>query len=277
MLGLYSLRYSEGRVGYAGPVVDTAVRGSVTGASLEDAWGRITSSFVPLPDQAEKIAPNNSITDSVTRDLIDLYLQAKIAGDGTVSTSTSSAIASSVAKYGKGYINVNRYVSADILLTTSDSSEAHRTYVNALATIIAERFHGLPRRGDYSKAPPELAALQEALETNNFSRLSRIDPYHKAYAGAVKDLLALRVPTSYASLHLDIVNSFSTSDESLVHIMAFQTDPLGALYGWRAYIEEYARGIRDMNMLLTLATSSSLTLTEGDPAYGLIQYLSKSR
>ena len=277
VLGLYSLHYSQGRVEYAGPVEDTPIKGSVTGASLGDAWERITSSFTPLPDQAERIAPSDSITDSVTRDILDLYLQAKIAGNGSVSTSTIAALATSVAKYGKGYIDINRYVSADVLLAAGDTQDAQKSYLNALATIIYTRFHDLPERGDYTKPPPELAAFLDTLQTQNFAHLQRIAPYEHAYASATKDLLLLRVPSSYAAIHLDIMNSFATSEECLVRLRAFEADPLGAIYGWQTYIEEYARGIRDMKLLVTMINSTSLSLSEGDPAYGLLQYLTKSR
>lgn len=272
VLGLYSLDYSQGRVGYAGPVVDTELRGGVNGASIGDAWDHITASFTPLPDQAEKIATSNSITDSVARDFIDLYLQAKATGDGTVSPEMRDAIVGSAASYGKGYVDAARYIKADILISSTDTAQAHKDYLNALATIIDARFGKLPKR-DFTQIPPELAAFQESLRTNNFTLLKKIRPYHEAYSGATKDLLALRTPSLYATNHLEMLNSFATSEESLMRVMQLETDPLGAIYGMRAYIEEYARGNRVTNTLSSFVTTESLTFSVGEPAYGLLRYL----
>jgi len=276
VLGLYSLNYSQGRIGYSGPVVDTSVKPSLTGASVNDAWSRVNDSFTPLPGQAEKIAPSNSITDSVTRDLIDLYLQAREKDGGVISASTTEALASSVVKYGKGYINVNRYTNTDILLDPLDTVEAQKNYVNALAMIIHTDFQGLPSSAK-TTTPPELAAFEETLRTNNLKNLSNIEPYRSAYAKATKDLLAVRVPSSYASVHLDMLNSFATSEESLSRMMQFATDPLGALYGMRAYVEEYARAKHDITLLVDTVKQTSLVFTQDEPAYGLLAYLTKPR
>lgn len=270
ILGLYSLNYSQGRVGYAGPVIDTSLKGSVRGASAGDAWSRITNSFTPLPDQAEKIAQSKSITDTLARDAIDLYLQARERAGGEISPEERDRVVGSAAAMGMGYIDLYRYTSSDVLLSPSDSVADKKTYANALATAIDKNFAPIPKQ-DPTQAPNELALFQNAVGKSTLAELKKLEPYRKAYAGAVRDLLLIRVPSTYANTHLDMVNSFATSEEGITRMMQFETDPLGAMYGVRAHMQEYARGSRVVLALRELISKDALTFSENEPAHALLR------
>ncbi len=123
-----------------------------------------------------------------------------------------------------------QYELLDLSITSDNSAEGIKTYVNAFGIVI-EKYLKHPM----SKSEDDLIA--EALNDKRGGPHDELQLVAIGYKNFAADLLALPVPTALAQAHLLIVNGYEGMGVGLMSVARIQEDPLNGTAGYEAYLK----------------------------------------
>lgn len=141
-----------------------------------------------------------------------VYLNEQTKANGK----TMEEITSSVGKQiqtAKEKLDGDAYAKSDILTNGDNSPEAIKEYANIMGGIFITY-------GQEKQSETYLDIIKRALETKNKKEFAKLDPFINFQKNVIKDSLALRVPSSAATVHLHLINSYA---ETLMILQGFQS------------------------------------------------------
>jgi hypothetical protein len=187
-----------------------------------------------------------TITDSVNEQLIAtstlnavaavVYLNEQTKANGATIGEISAKTGKQIQE-AKNKLDGNTYTKNDIILANDNSAETIRKYGNDMAGIFITQ-------GNKKSEESYLLIAKRALEKNDPKELEKIDADISFYKNVIKDSLALAVPSSAVSVHLNIINSYA---EMLTLIQGFQASFDNLPSAIAAYSRLEKSAIRFMN------------------------------
>ena len=198
-------------------------------------------------------------TDKFGRGLFSQYVSLKQVGLNTDSAVVSSTISSLLAQSAASGDKPREYTSSDININPDTSVAALKQYGNITGSLFITN---APIKDDATLA---LAGMQNK------------DPNYKEELGAnivkykvvLARLLAIPVPRSVRSYHLNLVNGASQMIYIASALQVSETDPMRAMSGLKMYSTAFPLVIQNMAMIRNALGSSGITYlpTEGGSFY----------
>jgi hypothetical protein len=170
--------------------------------------------------------PNNT-TSELSRRLFANYMQLKKSGQ-TITPEVQAELISQVlvGEYAKS-ASVPVYTTRDVKIAASETKESIRAYGNAMGAIM--------KRDSPRVDIAELGLLQLAVENNDPKKLEKIAIMVEAYEKMLRNMMAVEVPPSAASLHAAIITSLAGLIWSDKAIVKYFSDPVTAMSGLQQY------------------------------------------
>lgn len=195
--------------------------------SLEDATS--TGTYIP-PE---------TLTGRVAIDMLSDTL--KSGSMGQFGPSQETVLKQAAMEFAEA--GTDTFYTNDVLTVTQDTSiRALHLYSNKVAAIITADL--LPEGTRY-----ELDIVADALDTNNESTLTELDPIIKGYETARNTLLTIPVPKSMTEWHLNLLNSFNALLIDTTAMRQALSDPLYAIVRLKRYQDD-ALGLRNSILIL---------------------------
>ncbi|MCR4330501.1 MAG: thrombospondin type 3 repeat-containing protein [Patescibacteria group bacterium] len=147
---------------------------------------------------------------------------------GNFNAETVSQLSESLVQNfaGENSIGAKRSKS-DLFLTEDNSTESLRTYGNTMGTIV-KKYAGY-------NLPNELVVVADALETQDESKLKKLDRSIEVHKALIAEFTAVRVPLDAANIHLALINTYIATEQSIEQMNTMFADPLVGMLGINSY------------------------------------------
>lgn len=110
------------------------------------------------------------------------------------------------------------YKLSDLNVSSNNSHDAYTAYAIALNNLISKHTATQQEEND-------LVILITAMNTNSATTLSKLEGKVSLYQALIKSLLALKVPSSLAPIHLHLIQNYETLRSSTVGLQSMLSDP----------------------------------------------------
>lgn len=186
----------------------------VTSGAQPSARGGTVLGEIATPDM-------KNLTDS----LIDSYLSTMKTKNpsgptnGKVTVPSGNTVASLIEDGAQGGIPFSRFTEHDIRTSDDVSPAAQKQYLESLDASVTKRFSPIGKT--------IFDALNEMNEKNDLATLNSITA---AISGCINDTLALQVPRTLSTTHIDLLNLWQDKLVTYQAISQFADDP------YKAYI-----------------------------------------
>jgi hypothetical protein len=202
-----------------------------TAVILQNEIARNTKRIITDPINEQPVA-----TSTLNAVAAVVYLNQQTKENGATMEEISAKVGKQIQEV-KNKLDGSTYTKNDIILINDNGADALRKYGNDMAGIFVTRGNG-------KSGESYLVTLKRALEKNDPTELKKLDTDISFYKNIIKDSLALAVPSSAASVHLNIINSYA---EMLVLIQGFQASFNDLPSAVAAYSRLEKSAIRFMN------------------------------
>jgi hypothetical protein len=157
--------------------------------------------------------------------LVSDYLQLQQSG-GDESTDTIDSMVSNVLSNPNIVPQAKVYAFSDIKIGKDDSINADLIYGQILGALFKNN----------DAVGNEATYARDSAEQNDPSILKKIDPIIASYKNILNGLIAMTVPPSIASMHLDLINAMSERLSVAELLRMTDTDPAASLEGAGQYL-----------------------------------------
>ncbi len=193
-----------------------------------------------------------TFTGQFSESFLEEYLNSK-AGGVDINDPTlliEKAIASIEAS------TQSKTYSAGDIVVVQNSEEAYREYGNQIASIMLN----LPETGQN-----EMVTFSDAMKKNDPDELKKLSLVEESYRSLVAQSLEIPVPSTYAQLHLALINGY----EALLldtHAMSLGfEDPLFALSRVKEHYADTTQLFETIKGIQNKLLADSVVYTEGEP------------
>lgn len=198
--------------------------------------------------------PPTTLTGKFSEAFLQEYLEQKMAlGDpeATFTDDQKVALVQDAVKAVEVNTKSRRYTQLDIV-TVDDSGEALHDYGNR----ITEIFRAQPAS---ASGKNEAVILQEALQTNDASRLTELDDIKSKYRTIITQTLLVETPRSLVRAHIDLLNAYEAvyTDVSAMRI-SFE-DPLLALARINNYQDNAVALALSLKQMADIITANNIS------------------
>ncbi len=183
---------------------------SIANISYNGDWKKTllaagTSSWVDSSNDTNSyFSPGQTVTGSTdlfAKKLFAQYVASKEEGDDTSATDTQQYIVNQVLSDGTLLPAAKVYDKSALSITSVNSSAALTKYGNDIALVFNTHTTNVTSN--------ELTIVQDSLDKNDPTILKQLDPIIANNQSILNALLAIKVPSSVADLHLALINSIS--------------------------------------------------------------------
>lgn len=150
-----------------------------------------------------------------------VYLNEQTKANGATMKDITARVGKEIQD-AKIKLDTDVYTKNDLLIDADNSPEAIKKYGNDMAGIFL-KYGQVQASADY------LTIVKRALETKSPKELKKIEPYINFYKNIIRDSLLLKVPSSAASIHLDIINSYAQMLGILQGFLTVLDNPAAAI------------------------------------------------
>lgn len=208
--------------------------------------------------------PINSLTDSISRDLLTQYLSTKQLVGGQLNTSTKeSMINSLLSKVDSSAYSItssNNYKISDIKISQDNSVSFVKNYGNQLGAVL-NKYNGPHSPGT------ELLFFKEAVEKDDPSGFETIGENIIVFEMLIKDLLGLTVPSDLKNAHLDLINSFSQFKQISFSFKNYPQDPLSAMVALSHYRDVQGKTVNALIFFRDYFNNKGINFDQDEPGY----------
>lgn len=201
-------------------------------------------------------AQTQNLTDSVGRSLLLKLSAAQGQGMANDESTQENIVLSALSQISN--VSSQAYAAADFSLV-ADSPESLRSYGNGVMRAI-----GAHELASYQSVA---VALGRIVDTNDASQSAVLSAAAGDYRALAKDLAALKVPESFAALHLSMVNTFAAEGGACADMAVLLSDPLRGLSGFQKYQALTAENLRVFTSLNTAFANNGILFTKDEPGY----------
>lgn len=177
--------------------------------------------------RAEKGIANTKTNENLTKTeqfAQELFSTVAILNQsGEIDQNTIDTLSASITKEIENPIQKKIYRLTDIKIIESNTKINMQDYNKATGAVL------------YNKYPINikiLTVLEESLTTEgdiNVTTLNKLDPINKQVQEIITGLLKIKVPSTLAILHINLLNTFQAISENLTNIKQLDTDPIVAM------------------------------------------------
>jgi hypothetical protein len=204
----------------------------------EESWKDTLSSIKFSDPEISKTSsqddPNTfdetSLTGQMARDLFSRYLltiKDNPTQENLDKISNSILSSENYTKISSVIYNIN-----NINSNPSNSSVSIKQYGDNLNKVIIGEMMAT------QKADPLPTILLESIQNENKKRLSDLNVYVKAFKNITDGLLKMSVPSEFAELHLELLNSSSAVYTDLNAMSQFLDDPIKGIISVKQYSDD---------------------------------------
>ena len=164
---------------------------------------------------------NLNETDIVAQ---QLYGVTSALGQSGLNSSSLASIGADLGESIELKQPVNKYSVSDIK-TTKTTFSSLKNYFNTVSSIVSK----------YDDDTEEISLIISALETEDFSNLSKLTQKSIDYKSLSKQLKDIKVPVGVSDYHLNIINGLYGIAESFDYIAELEDNGINALSGINSY------------------------------------------
>ncbi len=148
------------------------------------------------------------------------------------------------------------YTINDLTVIKNASDAEILAYSKNLGTVIQK----------YSKynLGQEITVISTSLETSDQTLQTKLVPYINAYTNIAKDTVEIAVPEKIAELHLDLINNYRGTADSLKIVGQIFSDPLLSMNGLNQYLS-YSNKLVETAKTLEIYFKSGVILNNTQP------------
>jgi len=158
----------------------------------------------------------------------------------------------------------------DKLYTIEDITVSENTSLDAI-TSYGETIAEITTRYPGASLESEVLILERALRDQNSEELDALDGKITVYQNIIQDTLALPVPNSYTTEHLNLINSYQAILNDIVAMRNAFTDPMLTLLRMKRYQDD-ANGLSfSFSNIFTKLQTEGATWNNDSPVYLFIQ------
>lgn len=168
--------------------------------------------------------------------LLEYAAIQKRTGNTEISDSDAAAIAAKLTQDIK-LPQKTEYKLSNLNISEDNSALAGETYKEALTALINKMIE--ENNKDLARGEDALSVVTMASETQNSSILEKLNPIIARHQTLIKNLLALKTPSSVAGPHLHLLQSYEDLRVAMIGLQKLITDPIIGLTA----ITEYQNGI----------------------------------
>ncbi len=224
--------------------------------------GELSANIEPLVEnlEAEKgPLPSDNKTDVLSRQVFSNFMVLKTSGSlnnqnvDYLANDLSSQILDSVS-------GARVYSSADLKIVENASLEDLKIYGNSFF-LIRDKYQNLYISKSIAHDSPFIDSSETGI-VNSFSLISEI------YSKILPDLIKLPVPSQLTSVHLKLINLYSSSAYSLKKYINIDNDPVSAIAGLSQYGKNATQEESTVEQIANYFRQSGIIFTIDDPGYG---------
>lgn len=213
--------------------------------------------------KASGLYGGNTPTDQFSRELFTKYLTLAQNDSGNAGNYQNyqdivSKYVDAAAKSQKTTI----YAGSDFSTVTTETPTVIRRYGNDMG----EMFFAAAN----ARVENEVAIFQKATDNEDRNELKKLDENIAVYKEIVHALLTMRVPTSFVSLHVTLLNDVSTIISTLEGMKLVFDDPITSLGAVQKYPEAAGNFIPILQSIKTLLVDSKVNFQQGEAGYSFI-------
>ncbi|HVS79679.1 MAG TPA: hypothetical protein VHF05_01745 [Candidatus Paceibacterota bacterium] len=199
-------------------------------------------------------------TDLFARAFFANYVQLK--GEGiTISSTTEQALIDETLQSGDYNLPVpKQYAMSDLHVSQDNSSAAYHAYGNKLARIIID---SSPKE----KHDDEVTIFKNAVQKNDESALEGLDPIIDGYQKTLDGFLAMNVPSSIATYHLEIVNGISAMLTDQRAMRNLFKDAVPAYARFSDYQNDTYAMLSGLNAVVGYYKQNGIVFEQGEDGY----------
>lgn len=201
---------------------------------IDGSW---KDSLLTIPSsKALDVLQNNQIIEATTTaDIIARELVANYAlvQQSRATTTLSDTDAQSIAQMLVDKIDIPKgtiYSANDTRTSNDNSSAAITNYINNVSEIM--------QNFSLSHKTNEVVIFKESLALKDETKLQGLASIAIEYKNLQKNLLAVSTPSTMASLHLRLVQSYSNIESAVTSMQKILTDPILGLAAYTQYKKE---------------------------------------
>src|SRR3989344_39709 len=188
-------------------------------------------------------------TQKLTNDILLTYTKLK---QSSADEETQINALQELVEKNQFPITAKTYATKDFTTVTENYSSI-QNYAKDISTTITTL--------NLSSTENELSVLQTSLENNSATGIISLTTTANRYRTAVKQLLAMPVPTGALAIHTDITNDMALMGETVSAMSNLYTDPLISLSALKQYQPTALRIANNMNALFAYFKASQTKFT----------------
>ena len=155
---------------------------------------------------------------------------------------------------------VPRHELLDLTISSDNSTEGVRAYVNAFGLIIKKYLN-------HRMKESEDQLIKAALTRSDKGTIEELQLLSIDYKNFAADLLALEVPSALARAHLLTVNGYEGMGRGILGITRAHEDPLYAAAAYEAYLKYRLDVVNGYAFVVVYVGNEGITFTKDEPGY----------
>lgn len=201
---------------------------------IGDAW-KDSLLTIPPSKTLDEVRKNLTTEATTTADIVarELVTNYTLVQQNRATTTLSDADAQSIAQMLVDKIEVPKgtiYSAKDINISNDNSSASIANYIKSIDETM--------KVFSLSRTTNEVVIFTEALSTKDETKLQGLVPIITGYKNLQKNLLAVTTPSTIASLHLRLVQSYANIESAITSMQKILTDPMLGLAAYAQYKKE---------------------------------------
>lgn len=227
-------------------------------------WLSDLSPLALNPEEISILAASSSqnLTEEVSQSLMANYLSLRQSGNLN-DTSAQNLINQALDFTESSFSNAKKtYTSADIVVSLDNSQAAVRMYGAELGNAF--------KINKPAQTKNEILLFSEILKSQDKSRVSELKEIAGIYRKFAATLKNIRAPSSYAAMHLEILNSIDEIAGSIDDMAIIFDDPLRSMRGIGDYQGGYAEFAAAVSKIrLKILKEDKVIYKQGESGYYL--------
>ncbi len=206
-----------------------------------------------------------TLTDKIAQEFAAQYLTAVGSSQGGAvddfqKQSVAESFVESVSKSALLY--QDKFSISDVKILENASQNQVRAYLNATGDFLYKTFTPL--------ATPETSIVNDALSSQNFEGLKKLDAYISAYQKTINFLKNESVPDGYKNLHLELMNFIENTKTADTFMKSTETDVATGLTGLLVYQKQFERGAKFYFAIANKIKSDGISFSKTEGGYHFI-------
>lgn len=169
---------------------------------------------------------NLTPTDTFARDFFAKYMSLQKSGTQVTSENAEQIASDYLKSTTLPEVTAKQYSQKDLLITNSEKTDIS-IYQQTMNSIFTKYWP--------SDKNNELAIMQQSFSKNDTGALAQLTPIISAYQTVLDKSMAIPVPKTASTLHLNLINSLSIYIQTLKMISGTYTDSISGLVGLNTY------------------------------------------